>query len=532
MSLRPLPAQEISLQLGKQLPKPDQPVTTQLQPFHFRIAPIFHGRDLQDTFNDLFVVPFDQHDLDKFGFGDILPQTGGELFMARVAIEGRASLVLTHSTALRFLTLLLFYITQGFPIGLFFYAIPSWMAANDVGTGEIASVVAVAALPWSLKIANGFLLDRYPFLPMGRRRAWIIGAQAVIVLALLLGAVIYPAADDVLVLSALGFLANAAVTFQDVGIDSLAVDIMPEDERSRAGGIMGGAQLVGVAATTASGGWLLENFGTAVCLTVGAVIPGLVMLYGILVREREGERRLPWSKGESHPRNLRIQVTAWWPLLKNSFRAVLMPLSLLLIPALFVRSVPWGGFEAFHPVLFQETGGWDLTQYTSFISTLTFASGVFGIVVGGYLVEKLGAQRALIWSLATGIVAMTAMGFARDHWEDYRVLMGFQITMDMLHVFYFISQITLSMRMCNPAVAATQFTIYMAVGNFGRPVGATLAASTAGADHPELFYWTLAAGWAVVLVIALKVTFPSENRAQHEVAEELPQGEGPAPAID
>lgn len=452
--------------------------------------------------------------------------------MATLADRGRSSFILTQSMPLRLATLLLFYFTQGFPVGLFFYAIPTWMASNGIGTAEIASVVAISALPWSLKIANGFLIDRYTFLPMGRRRLWIIGAQAIIVLALLVGAALHPEASDVFALAAIGFCANAAVTFQDVGIDSLAVDIMPEKEHAQAGGIMGGAQLVGIAATTAGGGWLLDTYGIAACLMIGAIVPGLVMLYGIVIREREGERRLPWSAGESHPRNLKIQVEAWWPLLKNSFFAVITPLSLLLVLPLFGRSLPWGGFEAFHPVLFQETGGWELTEYANFIATLNLATGVLGIIVGGYLVEKVGAQRTLAYALLVGVLAMAAMGFAREYWSDARVLMGFQITMDTMGIFYFICGITLAMRMCNPAVAATQFTIYMAVGNFGRPAGAWLAAKTAGAGSPELFYWSLAAVWAVVLGVVLAVKFPSENRAQHQVAEELPQGEGPAPKID
>ena len=47
---------------------------------------------------------------------------------------------------------------QGFPVGLFFYAVPSWMAANGVGTAAVAAVVGAAALPWSLKLINGFLI--------------------------------------------------------------------------------------------------------------------------------------------------------------------------------------------------------------------------------------------------------------------------------------------------------------------------------------------------------------------------------------
>ena len=236
----------------------------------------------------------------------------------------KSGLILTQSQPLRLLTLVLFYFTQGFPIGLFFYAIPTWMAANGASTAEIAGVVTLASMPWSLKFINGFLIDRYTFLPMGRRRAWIIGAQSLIVLILLAGALLAPAYNDILMLSVIGFCANAAVTFQDVGIDSLAVDIMPEDERAKAGGIMGGAQIVGIAATTAAGGYLLINYGIAVCLIVGAVVPGLVMLYGIIVREREGERRLPWTAGESHKRNKDIQVEAWWPLLKSAFSAIMI----------------------------------------------------------------------------------------------------------------------------------------------------------------------------------------------------------------
>ena len=127
---------------------------------------------------------------------------------------------------------------------------------------------------------------------------------------------------------------------------------------------------------------------------------------------------------------------------------------------------------------------------------------------------------------------MTAMGFAQDHWSDSRVLVGFMVAMELMQIFYFIAGITMAMRLCSPAVAATQFTIYMASGNFGRPMGAWLAAETAGAGNPQWFYWSLAATWALVLVIAVLVTFPGENRAQHEVAEGLPQGEGPAPRVN
>jgi len=452
--------------------------------------------------------------------------------MALAAAARTQAFVLTESLALRLLTLVMFYFTQGFPIGLFYFALPAWMASHGVSTAAIASVVGSASLPWTLKIINGFLVDRYTFLPMGRRRVWIIGAQSVLVLTLVAGALIAPLPTDVAFIAMLGFCANAAVTFQDAGIDSLAIDIMPEEERAKAGGIMAGAQLIGVSLTTAAGGWMLSHYGITACLWAVAAIPAAAMVYAILIREREGERRLPWSGGESHPVNIGIQIDAWRPLLASAMRAVVNPLSLLLLPVLFVRAMPDGGFEAFHPVLYKEQLGWEPTQYTGFISSLTLVSGITGVLVGGWLVERIGAQRAVAMAMMLGIAACTAMGLAQPLWHDARVLMGFQIAMEVERLLFFIAGLTLAMRMCNPAVAATQFTIYMAISNFGRPTGAALAASTAGSGLPQAFYFSLAAIWAVALVLVLKVTFPAENRAQHAVAEDLPQGEGPAPEFD
>ncbi len=448
--------------------------------------------------------------------------------MVRIPAQ-HSALILTQSKALRLTTLVLFYFTQGFPIGLFFYAIPTWMAANGAGTAEIATVVSLGSMPWSLKFVNGFFIDRYTFLPMGRRRVWIIGAQSLIVVALLAGALLSPAHTDILLLSVIGFCANAAVTFQDVGIDSLALDIMPEDERAKAGGIMGGAQIVGISATTAAGGYLLANDGITVCLLIGTLVPALVMLFGILIREREGERRLPWTEGASHPRNLDIHVGAWLPLLKTSFKAVFVPISLLLVVPLVTRSIPWGGFEAFHPVMFQETGGWQAAEYTNFISTLGFVAGIFGMVVGGALVDRTGSQRSMVVALVVGIVLTAAMGFAQPWWSDSRVLIGYSVGMDFVGIIYFVAMIPMAMRMCTPAVAATQFTIYMAVGNFGRPIGAGLAGLTAGQGSPQLFYWSVAALWAIAAAVALFVRFPGETTAEHDLARKLPQGEGPAP---
>ncbi len=439
-------------------------------------------------------------------------------------------LILTKSTRLRMLTLFLFYFTQGFPIGLFFYAVPAWMAANGAGTGEVAAVVSMASLPWTLKLVNGFLIDRYTFLPMGRRRVWIISAQFTIVLVLLAGAAFSPPYSDVFMLSAIGFAANMAVTFQDVGIDSLAVDIMDESERAKAGGIMFGAQMLGISAATALGGAMLELFGFSASMIAASLVPLSVMLYGVVIREREGERRLPWSAGGSHPVNLAIHTAAWLPLLSNGFRAVLAPLSLALIPILLLRALPSGAHEAFHPIMVNEFAGWSISQYTNVMSTSQLVAGLLGLTVGGWAIDAVGSQRSLIILMSTYIAVAAAMALAQGYWSNSAVLIIYFVVAEILFIFCNIALIPIAMRLCSPATAATQFTIYMAMANLGRPLGASLAAATTDGGNQALLYWSLGALWAAIVVLLLLVRFPGKNRAFHETAEVLPQGEG-LPAV-
>ena len=103
------------------------------------------------------------------------------------------------------------------------------MAANGATAADVAYVLGLTALPWSLKLVNGFIMDRYTFLAMGRRRVWLIGAQLLMVALLIACALMSPGVKDIGWLGAIGFVVNAATTFQDVAVDGLAVDIMEEE---------------------------------------------------------------------------------------------------------------------------------------------------------------------------------------------------------------------------------------------------------------------------------------------------------------
>ncbi len=88
-----------------------------------------------------------------------------------------ASFILAESPRVRYATGSLMYFAQGIPQGLLAIAIPAWLASQGVSAADIGSYLAVIVLPWAFKLVTGPLMDRYEFLPMGRRRPWVIGAQ-------------------------------------------------------------------------------------------------------------------------------------------------------------------------------------------------------------------------------------------------------------------------------------------------------------------------------------------------------------------
>ena len=57
------------------------------------------------------------------------------------------------------------YVAQGLPEGLLFFAIPAWLAINGKSPAEIGSFVGIVLLPWSLKLFNAPIMDRFTFLP-------------------------------------------------------------------------------------------------------------------------------------------------------------------------------------------------------------------------------------------------------------------------------------------------------------------------------------------------------------------------------
>ena len=208
---------------------------------------------------------------------------------------------LSTSATLRYSTFGALYFAQGIPQGFQLYAIPAWMAMNKMDVATIGGYVGICTLPWAFKIIAGPLMDRYSFLPMGRRRSWLLTAQLGLLIMMLAMAFVSDPLNNMRVFMAVSFVLNCFGAVQDVATDGLAVDITPVGEQARANGIMWGSKVVGIGATITVGTWLINSYGfqlAVVCLTIAML---LVLILPSILRERDGERLFPWSKGDASP---------------------------------------------------------------------------------------------------------------------------------------------------------------------------------------------------------------------------------------
>jgi PAT family beta-lactamase induction signal transducer AmpG len=373
----------------------------------------------------------------------------------------------------RLFTLFALYFAQGVPEGLLYVAVPAWLAANGVSAAAIGSYIAIILLPWSFKLFNGVLMDRFSFAAMGRRRPWIIAAQAVLVLAMLVLSINAPQVADLFLLSLCGFVINLAAAFQDVAIDGMAIDIVPVAERGKANGVMWGGKTLGIAGSTLVCGALIAGHGFAAAVLAPAAAIATILMLPLVLRERPGERLLPWTAGDASDRSLEQvgRPPRLLGILADLLHAMLGRRNLLLAAGIFTSFAAYGIKTAFVPVLAVQVLGWSQQDFTRLAAGADLAGGIFGILLSGWIADRIGNSRAIIMSLLLLAGLHGGMALLQTEWQLPWLFITYFSLHALLFVLLSVSVYASAMGHCRPLIAATQFSAYMAVLNLGTSLG-------------------------------------------------------------
>ncbi|MCY3812186.1 MAG: MFS transporter [Gammaproteobacteria bacterium] len=423
---------------------------------------------------------------------------------------------------LRFALFTSCYFAQGVPLGLLSRAVPPRLAELGFGVSDVALVGTVVAIPWAIKLVGGPFMDRFKFPAMGFRRPWVLAAQAGLTLSLVGLAFVPLSADASLVpLMAAGFLVNAFAATQDVAVDGMAIDVLQIDERGRANAFMGFGQAAGIAAFGALCGYLLSHWGLAAGAIACAAMLAGVFVFAALVRERPGERLLPWTEGQATER-AETAKRGFRSIFADLMRVLFLPMSLLLVAVEFINRVRDGMEVAVFPVFAVEQLGYTTTEYTSFTGIVGMASALAGAMLG-FVIDRHGAKRFLLVALVGSAACHLVAGSLPSLWENPDAVLVLAGLIYLFTQLIFVATIALFMNLCWPRIAATQFAIYMSLANLSRTTGS--GAMAVVGDHLTFAQDLLIMGALLAISAGLLLLYNQSAHTARLAALEHPTGD-------
>lgn len=409
------------------------------------------------------------------------------------------SAILSENPLLRYFNFIILYFAQGVPEGMLLYGIPAWMAMNHKSPGEIATFAVACGLPWSLKFILAPMMDRYTYLPMGRKRPWVILGQLGLVGSFINLAFVPDPLNNLNQLMIAGFLVSLFGAFQDVAVDGMAIDIIPDNQQARANGFMWGSKITGISISLAIGSWLLNKYNFTTSILVLSATIAVIMIVPILMRERAGEKLLPFTNGQASAESKKLQVDNWKLLFKSLFQVFKLRNSLILTIMLFVMQGAFNYMGTLLPIFTVKELGWTNVIYSENYAMAKLIGGIVGMIFGGILIERFGKRNMMNIYLILLIIATGILAFSSNFWTSTTAIYSYMMFYNILVTFATIGIFAIAMQCCWKKVSASQFTLYMTLGNLGRIVIAGLIGPISG--H---FTWHISIfSFGIFLMIAL-----------------------------
>ena len=384
-------------------------------------------------------------------------------------------MTLEERRGLRLLTLCALYVSQGIPWGFVAITLVAWLAGKGMSAADVAQVTVLSGLPWTFKWLWGPFIDRFGFPAMGRRRPWILVAQGMMALTLLALIAIPDLTSSVQLLAWMVFAHNVFNSLQDVAVDALAVDLLPEDERGKANGLMYGSKYLGGAIGGAGMATVMASFGLRSALVLQVSVLALIFLLPLLLRERPGERLLPWTQGQASPQASAMRADSVTSVFLNLLRAMSLRSSLLTAALALCLSASAGLLGVVGVVFIVQQLGWSDTEYAQLTGGWGLACGLIGSIAGGFIADRLGHRRTIAAGCIGLALVWTIFAFGEGLWGDRRFVTAILLADSLLASTMLVGFFALAMGVSWPKVAATQFTAYMALGNLSAVWGGWLA---------------------------------------------------------
>ena len=144
----------------------------------------------------------------------------------------------------RLLAFFCLYVTEGIPLGFTATAMVAQLRGMGVGPAKCGLFVGALYAPWAWKWAAGPVVDLVYSNRLGQRRGWIVSMQFFMIASLML-CMRFDLATQLPTIMLVLFIHNSFCAVQDVAIDALACGTLKADELGTGNGLMFAGQAIG-----------------------------------------------------------------------------------------------------------------------------------------------------------------------------------------------------------------------------------------------------------------------------------------------
>lgn len=376
----------------------------------------------------------------------------------------------------------LLYFVQG-AIMSFFTALNSiYLLSFDISMSKIGLLGMIAMIPFVLKIFIGIISDKYNLLNFGYRKPYI--ALGLILQAVCLFVVIFINPGKQFWLYVLiALLLMVGMAFYDTATDGLALDTTKKDDEGTIQGIMVGGRALGVVIVSATIGVIVQKSNWEMAFLFLACVTLLPLLLVFLIREplKEVQNRFEWKA---------FQKFKSWPII-----------ALGLLGALYSLIIN-GTNQIINP-FYQKV--FNLGPEKLGFMTMFWGFGVvIGGLAGGIFTDKLGQKRSLFIAMVISIVSIMLLPFAGKIFFAIAFVVLFGLAFGYYETVYF----AISMQKSDSRIAASMFSILMAVANVGTGVGLVMSGSLVDLVNYKFTFIT----FALINILALPLISNIFNR--------------------
>ncbi|MBW6473391.1 MAG: MFS transporter [Anaerolineaceae bacterium] len=357
----------------------------------------------------------------------------------------------------------LLYFAQGSVLSYFTALNAIYLLSFGLNLGQIGLISGIALTPFVLKIFLGILSDRVSLFQMGHRKPYIVIGLIIQAVCLFIVPFIDPGKNFTLY-GLMAFLVMSGMAMYDTTTDGLALDTTPEDEAGKIQGIMVGGRAMGVVVLSSLIGVLAQNVSWMAAfwlLSILTLLP-LVFLIGFKEPPRKADQKFEWKA---------FAAFKHWPII-----------ALGLLGALYSLIINAAN-EIINPFLQSDFG--ISVMMAGFFTTVWGIGVVVGGITGGPLTDRVGQRRAVEIALVISFFSVAIFSFTSTAAIAWPLVFIFGVAYGYYETVYF----AISMRKSDPRIAASMFSILMAIANIGTGIGLPIAGLLADGVG---FRWTFA----------------------------------------